>query len=42
MSEQKREIVHDTFINVHCIALSNLSWALAQAKKDYKTVCVSY
>ena len=24
MSEQEREVVHDIFINVHCIALSNL------------------
>ena len=33
MSEQKREVVHDIFINVHCIALSNFPWVLAQAKK---------
>ena len=30
MSEQKREVVHD-IINVHCVALSNLTWALAEA-----------
>ena len=47
MSEQKREMVHDTFINVHCIALSNLPWALAQAEKKknvrqcvYRTECL--
>ena len=49
MSEQKREVVHDIFINVHCIALSNLPWALAQIGlfklhpilfPDRKTVCV--
>ena len=31
MSEQKREMVYDIFVNVHSIALSNLPWALAQA-----------
>ena len=31
MSEQKRGVVHDIFVNVHCIVLSNLPWALAQA-----------
>ena len=33
MSEQKREVVIDTFINVHYVALSNLPWALAQARQ---------
>ena len=40
MSEQKREVVHDIFINVHCISLSNLPWALAQAKKKTVRQCV--
>ena len=31
MLEQEREVVHDIFINVHSIALSNLPWPLAQA-----------
>ena len=31
MSEQKRGVVQDIFINIHCIVLSNLPWALAQA-----------
>ena len=39
MSEQKREVVHDIFINVHCIALSNLH---PISFPDRKTVCVSY
>ena len=39
MSEQKREVVHDIFINVHCIALSNLTWALAQARKIWVSTC---
>ena len=33
MSEQKREVVIDIFINVHYVALSNLPWALAQARQ---------
>ena len=40
MSEQKREVVHDIFINVHCIALSNLPWALAQARKSWVSTCI--
>ena len=41
MSEQKkREVVHDIFINVHCIALSNLPWALAQARQIWGSTCI--
>ena len=40
MSEQKREVVHDTFINVHCIALSNHPWALAQARQIWISTCI--
>ena len=41
MSEQKkREVVHDIFINVHCIALSNLPWVLAQARKLWVSTCI--
>ena len=40
MSEQTREVDHDIFINVHCIALSNLPWALAQERQIWFSTCI--
>ena len=40
MSEQKREVVHDIFVNEHCIALSNHPWPLAQARQIWVSTCM--
>ena len=32
--------LYGIFINVHCIALSNLPWALAQARQIWVSTCI--